>query len=98
MGIFIYIIKTLYRFKWWLILLPLLVVSIVIYMTREMDRQYEVDMTIYTGIISTNGNDLSQTTQQDWNILKNSLLNVINTITSRSEERRVGKECRSRMS
>lgn len=83
MGIFIYIIKTLYRFKWWLILLPLLVVSIVIYMTREMDRQYEVDMTIYTGIISTNGNDLSQTTQQDWNILKNSLLNVINTITSK---------------
>src|SRR5690606_13697306 len=58
-------------------------VSIVIYMTREMDRQYEVDMTIYTGIISTNGNDLSQTTQQDWNILKNSLLNVINTITSK---------------
>src|SRR5690606_18746667 len=83
MGIFIYIIKTLYRFKWWLILLPLLVVSIVIYMTRDMERRYEVDMTIYTGIISTNGNDISQTTQQDWNILKNSLLNVINTITSK---------------
>src|SRR5690606_11649853 len=83
MGIFIYIFKTLYRFKWWLIILPLIVVSIVIYMTRDMERRYEVDMTIYTGIISTNGNDISQTTQQDWNILKNSLLNVINTITSK---------------
>lgn len=83
MNIFIYIIKSLYRFKWWLIILPLIVVSIVIYMTRQMERQYEVDMTIYTGIISTNGNELSQTTQQDWNILKNSLLNVINTITSK---------------
>ncbi len=83
MGIFIYIFKTLYRFKWWLTLLPLLIVSIVIYMTQDMDREYEVDMTIYTGIISTNGNDISQTTQQDWNILKNSLLNVINTIHSK---------------
>ncbi len=83
MGIFIYIFKTLYRFKWWLLLLPLLIVSIVIYMTREIDHQYEVDMTIYTGIISTNGNDISQTTQQDWNILKNSLVNVINTIKSK---------------
>lgn len=83
MGIFIYIFKSLYRFKWWLLILPLVVVSIVIYMTREMERRYEVDMTIYTGIISTNGNDISQVTQQDWNILKNSLLNVINTITSK---------------
>lgn len=89
MGILIYIIKSLYRFKWWLIILPLLVVGIVIYETRHMNREYESDMTIYTGVISTNGNDLSQTTAQDWNILKNSLLNIINTISSKETLRTV---------
>lgn len=87
MGIIIYIIKSLYRFKWWLILLPILVTCIVIYSTRKMNRYYESDMTIYTGIISTNGNDLSQDGKQDWNVLKNSLLNVINTIGSKETMR-----------
>ncbi|WP_367210834.1 GumC family protein [Sphingobacterium sp. R2] len=87
MGIVIYIIKSLYRFKWWLIVLPLLVMGIVIYFTRNMNRQYESDMTIYTGIISANGTELSQDGKQDWNILKNSLLNVINTIGSKETMR-----------
>ncbi len=87
MGIVIYIIKSLYRFKWWLIVLPLMVMGIVIYFTRNMNRQYESDMTIYTGIISANGTDLSQDGKQDWNILKNSLLNVINTIGSKETMR-----------
>lgn len=89
MGIIIYIIKSLYRFKWWLIVLPILVMCTVIYFTRNMNRQYESDMTIYTGIISTNGNDLSQDGKQDWNVLKNSLLNVINTIGSKETMRAV---------
>jgi len=87
MGIVIYIIKSLYRFKWWLIVLPLMVMGIVIYFTRNMNRQYESDMTIYTGIISANGTELSQDGKQDWNILKNSLLNVINTIGSKETMR-----------
>lgn len=87
MGIVIYIIKSLYRFKWWLIVLPLMVMGVVIYFTRNMNRQYESDMTIYTGIISANGTDLSQDGKQDWNILKNSLLNVINTIGSKETMR-----------
>jgi len=61
--------------------------GIVIYFTRNMNRQYEADMTIYTGIISANGTDLSQDGKQDWNILKNSLQNVINTIGSKETMR-----------
>lgn len=63
--------------------MPIVVLSLVIYFTRNMNRQYESDMTIYTGIISSNGTDLTQDGKQDWNILKNSLLNVINTIGSK---------------
>jgi hypothetical protein len=47
-----YIFRFLYRVRWWLVIAPLLVALVVILGTRDLERSYPVDMTIYTGIVS----------------------------------------------
>jgi len=90
MNIFYYILRSVFRIKWWLLILPLLLTIFVIYKTRDMDRQYETDMTIYTGVISGYGSDAGESNAaQDWNILNNSLQNIINTINSKETLKRL---------
>lgn len=52
MNIFIIIIEFLYRIRWWLIIGTLSVTCFVIYSTRNMTKVYEVNTTVYTGIVS----------------------------------------------
>lgn len=47
-----YIIRFFYRIRWYLITLPLIAVLIAWFMTRKEDKLYNVETTIYTGIIS----------------------------------------------
>ncbi len=47
-----YIIRFFYRIRWYLIILPLIAVAVTWYLTRKEDRLYNVETTIYTGIIS----------------------------------------------
>lgn len=46
------LLRLLYRIRWYLIILPLIVVIIVWFLTRKQDSLYNVETTIYTGIIS----------------------------------------------
>ncbi len=45
-------LRLLYRIRWYLIIIPLIVVIIVWLLTRKQDSLYNVETTIYTGIIS----------------------------------------------
>ena len=47
-----YIIRFLYRIRWYLVILPLIAVAITWYLTRKQEKLYNVESTIYTGIIS----------------------------------------------
>jgi len=47
-----YIIRFFYRIRWYLIVLPLIAVLIAWFLTRKEDKLYNVETTIYTGIIS----------------------------------------------
>lgn len=52
MDIFRYIVRFLYRIRWYLIILPLIALIIAWFLTRDMDRQYDVNTTVYTGMIT----------------------------------------------
>ena len=52
MDIFRYIVRFLYRIRWYLAILPMIALVIAWFMTRNMERQYETNTTIYTGIIT----------------------------------------------
>jgi len=52
MDIFRYIVRFLYRIRWYLIILPLIALIIAWFLTRNMDRVYDVDTTVYTGMIT----------------------------------------------
>lgn len=47
-----YILRFFYRIRWYLIVLPLIAVIIAWFLTRKEDKLYNVETTIYTGIIS----------------------------------------------
>lgn len=46
------IVKMIFRIRYWLLLLPLITALFAIYQTRNMQRAYVVNTTIYTGIAS----------------------------------------------
>lgn len=47
-----YIVRFFYRIRWYLIILPMIAVVIAWYLTRKEEKLYNVETTIYTGIIS----------------------------------------------
>lgn len=97
MNIFHYIFRAIFRIKWWLLILPLLFAVLAIYMTRNLDRQYKTDITIYTGVISSYGSELGGATAQDWNVLNNSIQNIINTINSKETIKRLSLQLYARL-
>lgn len=52
MDIFRYIVRFLYRIRWYLAILPMIALVIAWFLTRDMERQYDTNTTIYTGMIT----------------------------------------------
>ena len=52
MDLFRYIARFLYKIRWYLIILPLIALVIAWFMTRNMERVYDTNTTIYTGMIT----------------------------------------------
>ena len=52
MDIFRYIVRFLYRIRWYLAILPLIALVIAWFLTKDMERQYDTNTTIYTGMIT----------------------------------------------
>lgn len=52
MDVFRYIVRFLYRIRWYLAILPLIALIIAWFSTRNMERQYDTQTTIYTGMIT----------------------------------------------
>ena len=52
MDLFRYIVRFLYKIRWYLIILPLIALVIAWFMTRNMERVYDTNTTIYTGMIT----------------------------------------------
>ncbi|CDT27825.1 conserved hypothetical protein [Sphingobacterium sp. PM2-P1-29] len=98
MNIFHYIFRAIFRIKWWLLILPLAFAFLAIYLTRNLDKQYKTDITIYTGVISSYGTDPGESNaSQDWNVLNNSIQNIINTIHSKETIKRLSLNLYARL-
>ena len=52
MDLFRYIVRFLYKIRWYLIILPLIALVVAWFMTRNLDRVYDANTTIYTGMIT----------------------------------------------
>lgn len=83
MNALLNIFRFLYRIRWWLIIGPLFLTLLAIWKTRNMSRTYQTEMTVYTGVVSGYGIESEQLESQNWNILNNTLQNIINIITSK---------------
>ena len=52
MDIFRYIVRFLYKIRWYLVILPLIAMIVAWFSTRNMERVYDAKTTIYTGMIT----------------------------------------------
>ena len=52
MDLFRYIVRFLYKIRWYLVILPLIALIVAWFMTRHMERIYNTNTTIYTGMIT----------------------------------------------
>ena len=52
MDLFRYIVRFLYKIRWYLVILPLIALVVAWFSTRHMERIYDTDTTIYTGMIT----------------------------------------------
>lgn len=78
-----YLFRFLYRVRWWLIFGPLVVAVVVILGTRNLERSFPVDMTIYTGIVSGYAMETGEASVQNSTIVNNTIDNIINIILSK---------------
>lgn len=83
-------IKMLYRNRLWLIVIPVLATLVAIQRTSNLERVFEVNTTLYTGIASgfslENGLESSRT---DWFSINNSMDNLISIVKSKNTLREV---------
>ena len=52
MDLFRYIVRFLYKIRWYLIILPMIALVVAWFSTRDMERVYDSNTTIYTGMIT----------------------------------------------
>ncbi len=52
MDLFRYVVRFLYKIRWYLIILPLIALIVAWFSTRNMPRVYDANTTIYTGMIT----------------------------------------------
>ncbi len=77
MDLFRYIVRFLYKIRWYLLILPMIALVVAWFMTRNMERIYDTNTTIYTGMITgynldgNNGGSLGGNSQVN---LKNLML------------------------
>jgi capsular polysaccharide biosynthesis protein len=52
MDLFRYIVRFLFKIRWYLVILPLIALIVAWFLTRNMERIYNTNTTIYTGMIT----------------------------------------------
>lgn len=88
MKYLLYAFRFLYRIRWWLIVVPILITFATIYVTKNLPRTYEVKATVYTGIVS--GYTIEgESGISDYIGVSNAMDNLINIIQAENTLKRV---------
>ncbi|MCE8548957.1 hypothetical protein DW228_17000 [Bacteroides fragilis] len=90
-----YLLRSLYRVKWWILLGTTLITAFVYFRIGRMQGGYNVESTLYTGVVS--GYGIEETTKVDWALAQNSMDNLINILQSESTLKRVSLRLFSRV-
>lgn len=77
MELFKYIVKFIYRIRWWMVIFPCIAGIIAWFLTRNLEKTYDVKTTIFTGIIS--GYNVDATDTRNAGVHLNNLMNIITT-------------------
>lgn len=80
MDLFRYIVRFLYKIRWYLIILPLIALIVAWFSTRNMERVYDANTTIYTGMIT--GYNLEGTTGSAGGNNQTNITNLMLLITT----------------
>lgn len=87
MDYILYFFRFLYRIRWWLLIGTAIITLAVIFATRNMSRTYNVEATIYTGVVS--GYTIEGGGSTDWAATNNAIDNLINIMRAESTLKRV---------
>lgn len=77
MELFKYIVRFIYRIRWWMVIFPCIAGIIAWFLTRNLEKTYDVKTTIFTGIISGYNVDASDTRNAQVHL--SNLMNIITT-------------------
>lgn len=88
MDYILYLFRSLYRKLVWIILGALLIAVLVYFKTANMRGSYNVETTLYTGVVSGYGIEANNV-GVNWAIAQNAIDNLINIIQSESTQKRV---------
>jgi uncharacterized protein involved in exopolysaccharide biosynthesis len=89
MEYLLYILKFIYRIRWWLLIVPISLTILAIYSTKHLGRTYNTNTTIYTGIVSGYTVEATTGARLDLTQQSTTLDNILNIITSQSTLKRV---------
>ena len=95
MDYILYLFRSLYRVKWWILLGTLIISAIAYYLTGNMKGGYNVEATLYTVVVS--GYTIEENTKVDWALAQNSMDNLVNIIQAESTLKRVSLRLFSRV-
>lgn len=96
MDYILYLFRALYRKFWWVLLGTAIITALVIYKTKGMKGSYNVESTLYTGVVS--GYSIEENNAGvNWAIAQNAIDNLIHIIESESTLKRVSMRLFSRI-
>lgn len=88
MDYILYLLRPLWRVRWWIIIGTLIITTFVYYRAGNAHKIYNVDTTLYTGVISGYGVE-DNAIAANWAMAQNAIDNLINIIRSESTLKRV---------
>lgn len=96
MDYILYLLRPLWRVRWWIIIGTLITTTFVYYRAGNAHKTYNVDTTLYTGVISGYGVE-DNAIAANWAMAQNAIDNLINIIRSESTLKRVSMRLFSRI-
>lgn len=96
MDYILYLLRPLWRVRWWIIIGTLIITTFVYYRAGNAHKTYNVDTTLYTGVISGYGVE-DNAIAANWAMAQNAIDNLINIIRLESTLKRVSMRLFSRI-
>lgn len=89
MEYILYLSRFLYRIRWWLLIGTAVITIAACLLTENLSKTYNVEATLYTGVMSGYSIEEGNNGKTDWAAAQNAMDNLINIIKAESTLKRV---------